>query len=381
MKFPGNVSSVLNYLMQRLFVQSLWKSNRHHIPLILREIIKSTAMLIMKSDTREKQHLRRILEERIMILTVELTNICSANCQFCAYRHQKRERRIISDDLFKYAVCQFAESGGGVLNLTPIVGDPLLDKNLIPKVKYSRGMKEIEYIFFFTNLIELSDFDVNDLLSSGVDAINASVCIGDREMYSRVYGVDKYDSVMQNLESLLKENRKLGDQVKIEVHVKGEKPHERIRLSSDYRRISEIYGKHIVHIDETYDNWTGIIREDNLPKGHAFRELRERSEPCSELYNGIIVFTNGNVGICWRRDVEAKLVIGNIYESSLEDIWKGRGPHMMRENWLKGNIPLPCKRCYCYTPISDFLLANKSEILHMERKQSRQTQPEEAMVN
>ena len=151
-----------------------------------------------------------------MILTIELTNICNAKCKFCAYRYQKREKNTISDELFKNAVCQFAGIGGGTLNLTPIVGDPLIDKNLISKIKYARKMKEIEHIFFFTNLIGLSNFDINDLLLSGIHKIHVSVCIGSREMYTRVYGVDKYDSVMQNLDSLLKENRRLGDRVKIE---------------------------------------------------------------------------------------------------------------------------------------------------------------------
>lgn len=363
---------MLSYLVRWSLSKSLWKSNRHRIPPSLREIIEYAAMLITKSHptcntleatTSNVQHLRRILEQHIMILTIELTNICNAKCQFCAYRYQKREKNTISDELFKYAVRQFAGIGGGTLNLTPIVGDPLVDKNLISKIKYARKMKEIEHIFFFTNLIGLSNFDINNFLLSGIDKINVSVCIGSREMYTRVYGVDKYHSVMQNLDSLLKENRRLGDRVKIEVHVKGEKPFSQIRSSPEYQHISQCYGKDIAHIDETFDNWTGIISEDDLPKGCTFRAVNDRSEPCMELYNGIIVFTNGNVGICWRRDVEAQLVIGNIQKSSLENIWKGKALRQIRNNWLKGNIPQPCRKCYCYTPLSEFLLANRSTIL------------------
>ncbi len=245
-----------------------------------------------------------------------------------------------------------------MLNLTPVVGDPLLDKNLVPKIKYAKTLRQIEYVFFYTNLIGLSNFDVTNLLSSGIDEIDVSACVGSRQMYRTVYGVDRYDSVMQNLRSLLKENWRLGDRVKVKVHVRGDKPHERIKLSSDYRRISELYGKEVIHADECYDNWTGIIREEDLPKNNVFREIKNRSEPCSELYNGMIIFANGNVGICWRRDVEAKLIIGNIHVSNLEDIWKGRAPHMIRENWLKGNVPSTCSRCYCYTPLSEFLFTN-----------------------
>lgn len=81
------------------------------------------------------------------------------------------------------------------------------------------------------------------------------------------------------------------------------------------------------------------------------------SEPCQELYNGVIVFANGDVGGCWRRDIEGKLVIGNIYDNSLNDIWKGKNIRIIRQNWIDGKIPDVCKNCFAYEPLS-VLLAN-----------------------
>ena len=49
--------------------------------------------------TGEKERLLAITENRIMKLAVEATNICNANCIFCGYRHQKRNKYIFMPEL------------------------------------------------------------------------------------------------------------------------------------------------------------------------------------------------------------------------------------------------------------------------------------------
>jgi radical SAM protein with 4Fe4S-binding SPASM domain len=172
---------------------------------------------------------------------------------------------------------------------------------------------------------------------------------------------------MQNLHSLLRENRALGDKVWLIVHVKGEKPYEDILSSSEYQRIADLYGKSICHIDDEYDNWTGIITKNDLPRGHGFKQLRNMSEPCSELYNGLIIHANGDIGICARKDLEGTLTIGNLYQDSLESVWKGKALRSMRENWRKGNIPTICKTCYSYLPLSNSLSLVRMKLFGKER--------------
>ena len=187
-------------------------------------------------------------------------------------------------------------------------------------------------------------------------------------MYARMYGVDRYDSVVRNLEILLRTNRRLNDRVKVTIHVRADKPYEQTTSSPVYRRIVKRYGMGACHIDCQYDNWTGFVKPDSLPRHHTFAHVQDISEPCSELYRGMIVFLNGDVGICSRRDLEAELAIGNIHESSLEEIWRGERLQTIRKQWMKGNIPTICKRCGCYTPLSRFITYSRTGISRMERK-------------
>jgi radical SAM protein with 4Fe4S-binding SPASM domain len=302
----------------------------------------------------------------MMRLAIEVTNICNANCSFCAYRYMKRRKYILSDGQFKYFLERYKEYGGGELKLTPIVGDPLVDRNLINKIKMAKRAKEIRHLYMYTNLIGLGNFNIKDFLLSGIDEIDVSTCICSREMYKRIFGVDRYDTVMHNLQLLLEQNKKLGHKVKINISLRCEKPYRVVRSSPDYKYIINLYGRHLEILDDKYDNWTGLIKLDDLPRGQRFRKLKNMSEPCSLFYKGLIIFANGDVGACWCRDVEARLIVGNIYKDLLEDIWKGERLRLIRENWMEGYIPSVCRNCYQYTPLSEFLLANKRRILGMK---------------
>ncbi|MBU1147837.1 MAG: radical SAM protein [Candidatus Omnitrophica bacterium] len=311
--------------------------------------------------TGEKERLLAIAENRIMKLAVEATNICNANCIFCGYRHQKRKKYILSNEQFRYFLDKYVEYGGGELKFTPIVGDPLVDKSLIDKIKMARKEREIGHIYLFTNLIGLDNFNITDFLLSGINRVYVSTCIGNKEMYKRMFGVDSYDIVISNIEKLFKENNRLGKPVKIVITSRGEKPYRDIYGSSDYKRIVGLYGANIEILEE-YGNWTGVVTEKELPKGHSFRKINNRIEPCSQLYNGFIILANGDAGICWCTDLEASLIIGNVYKDSLDDIWRGEKLRSMRQNWLKGDMPSICRNCHIYTPVSAFLSCNREKI-------------------
>ena len=66
-----------------------------------------------------------------------VTNICNAKCSFCAYpkvvANKTLQTGIMPFDVFKKAVDEWAAVGGQSLDLTPVVGDPLVDPGLLEK--------------------------------------------------------------------------------------------------------------------------------------------------------------------------------------------------------------------------------------------------------
>ena len=333
------------------------------LDLYLRKIIK---FVIRRYYLKNIKQLGDIVEKQLMKLSIEITNICNANCQFCGYKYLKRDKFILSNEQFQLILNKYVECGGGDLKVTPIVGDPLIDKNLIKKIKMAKAKKEIKSIDFFTNLIGLKNFNISELIMSGIDELQISACIYDRQMYKRIFGVDQYDNVLNNLKVLIVENKRLNNKVHININQICEKPYSNIFLSKDYKEVSKLFGSPIPIRDDDYDNWTGLIKKKDLPKGQRFRKIKDLREPCSQFYNGVIVLMNGDIDPCWCRDVEAQLVIGNIYEDSLYNIWTGAKIKELRENWWKGNFPAVCKNCSMYTSLSEFLLENGNKILGKE---------------
>jgi radical SAM protein with 4Fe4S-binding SPASM domain len=63
---------------------------------------------------------------------------------------------------------------------------------------------------------------------------------------------------------------------------------------------------------------------------------------------------NGDVRVCGcTYGAEGKhdtLVIGNIMEKSLAEIWFGEGRRKICERFVNLELPNPCKQCFMYDP-------------------------------
>ena len=76
-------------------------------------------------------------------ISFEVTNICIANCIFCGYQYLERSKTVLPMQLYKKAIDEFSEIGGGNVGFTPVVGDPFLDPDFLEKIRYARNKKNI----------------------------------------------------------------------------------------------------------------------------------------------------------------------------------------------------------------------------------------------
>ena len=74
---------------------------------------------------------RKLMESTFINFGVETTNLCNANCSFCGYRFMQRPKVDMPLDLYEKALHEYAASGGGNINFTPTVGDPLVDNMMV----------------------------------------------------------------------------------------------------------------------------------------------------------------------------------------------------------------------------------------------------------
>ena len=94
-----------------------------------------------------------LMERNYTDFGLELSNACNANCSFCAYRFMDRKLKVTTTEDIKKIIDEYSNTGGGDINFTPVVGDPLVDKYFLDKIKYCRSKKNIKNIWTYTNVL------------------------------------------------------------------------------------------------------------------------------------------------------------------------------------------------------------------------------------
>ena len=196
--------------------------------------------------------------------------LCNAKCVFCVYRkiesNQNYRHGVMSFDVFKKAVDQFIGMGGNDIGLTPIIGDPLLDPNLMEKKKIRRRDGKNKKIYFYSNGILLHKNDIyKNLIDSGITSIEISTQGCDRKFFEKAYGVQLYDQFISGLYSLLDYNRQNGEKVSISINFRpAQKPSEVLNSADFINKINHFFQRGCYSFMVDYDNWGDSVGKDDL---------------------------------------------------------------------------------------------------------------------
>ena len=297
-------------------------------------------------------------EKRIFInrLYFEVTNICNAKCIFCAYPLIKHKTGVMKFKTFKKAIDEWAKLGGKVVSFTPTVGDPLLDPGLLDKIKYAAKLKGIEKIYFYTNGILLNTNNLyRKLVDSGIHEIHISITEFSKHIYEKVHGVKLYEEVVEGVYNLLSYNNSQGNRVKIYFDFRPARNPKDVLNSTDFiRYVKPFLGENVTYTFMfDYDNWGGVIKKKNLIGIMKLRRIpRKKVLPCIRTFDAAILF-DGSVRLCACRVKNTEfdeLVVGNIHNNSLKDIFYGEKSKKVRERFVMRNPPDVCKDCSFYVP-------------------------------
>jgi radical SAM protein with 4Fe4S-binding SPASM domain len=296
----------------------------------------------------------RFTSPAIPRLSIETTNICNAKCVFCANPVMERRKEPIEMVKFKKAVDELVALGGSVIDFNVTIGDPLLDPNLLERARYVKQFPQFKTLGFVTTLQWLHRYDLDEFFESGITWLSISTSLSGREKYFEFFGVDKYEPMLTNLITLIKENDRRGRPLELFIGVKPtNEPLESVLQHADFKLINSMVEQDLesaVDGQGTYvDDWQGAV---DLPPYLKKRPLYPRAfRPCQLLYSGLMVYSNGNVGACACRDFEAssELILGNVGDQTLGEMWNGSKLAGIRSDWLtKNKVPDICKSCRHY---------------------------------
>jgi len=306
-----------------------------------------------------KQSLQANLSANMASISIETTNICNANCIFCAYQFQNRPTGIMDQDLYKSIIDQFSDLGGSHVGLTPTVGDPLVDPQILSRIAYARSKANIKSVGMYSNMILLSRVTPEKLIDAGLTSLVVSTSGFNSDMYERIYRSNQFEQVFCNIKQFALMNNRKNKPVDFSIDMRVDKPLAEITNNERFKEIEALIGKNRIGIKFRYDNWGGKITRSNLIGNMKLRNksLRHpRISPCSEMYNGLMVYWNGKVGACGCRDVNAcELIIGDATKQRVKDIWFGQKLQQLRDEFLTSKIKPICYNCTHYSNISSLI--------------------------
>jgi radical SAM protein with 4Fe4S-binding SPASM domain len=159
----------------------------------------------------------------------------------------------------------------------------------------------------------------------------------------------------RNLIDLLTINRELGNPCEIKIGLRTCQSLKEVMSDKEFREIVQLSNE--VDINYYFEDWSGAVRSSDLLKGMKIRPpmllIFRRKTPCWMLYGELAILSDGTVAMCGCHELEgdSDLVLGNIMDSSLMDLYRSEKAKMIRQNWLNGSkIPDICRNCLNYNP-------------------------------
>jgi radical SAM protein with 4Fe4S-binding SPASM domain len=277
---------------------------------------------------------------------------------------------MMSERVFKKAVREYVSSGGGSVSVTPTVGDPLIHPQFVEWVRYLRSIPQIDQIAVTTNGILLNKHGVDEILDSGLSAINISTAGFDEEMYRRIYRSDKYRQFRDGVYKLYEANAGRTEPVPIFLCFRPDRPAKAILSDPDLKPLLKYQPN--IQICETFSRSGGLI--SILPSGMRLAPIATSPKriTCGWMYGALMVLSNGNVQVCGCESaVNAEaLIVGNIEEESLLSIWHGARLRELRESFRRGSLNANCSKCDdYYSPVNFSSKVSRQQAAKSRRRQ------------
>jgi hypothetical protein len=330
----------------------------------LQEVSKNTLVLIPKRFQYLEKVLNRVNQTKLnyriidepIKFNINLTNICNAKCIFCPYTYSKHEKALLTELDFQKGLELAKYLGYSIIDFTPVVGDIFIHPKWDYFLKKAINTNWIKYILFYSNLILLNKQNLEKLkpfLESGkIPILEFSLGGLDRNTYKFMFGVDKFNTVKNNLQDLVKYLYKTNLKIPIVLHLRFPKNYAPSRETILKTLNITLYKDYIIFARGKFENFGKKIKYQEL---EYLEKSQSKQKPCYRLQN-VSLEADGSLFLCdciGRYNIEfdktkSGLYIGHISmdkEEVKNNIFK------IFQAWKKNIIPPACKQCNLYDSI------------------------------
>ena len=306
------------------------------------------------------------------IVVIEPSGYCNLKCIFCPINDEKQsnnfKKSFMNLELFLRLINDL-KSFNGKIKIIRLIGngEPLLNKNIVEMVKIIKDSNVAEKVEITTNATLLNENISLDLIDAGLDILKVSVEALNESDFKKIA---KYDIDIKNYKNNIQffYNNKRQCQVYIKINNLAIKNKEEEQKFYDYYGdyADNIFIENISPVWPEFDDGLKIEYEST-----RFGETVKKRNVCSHIFKSIMICADGEILPCCA-DWQRKLLLGNIKNDSILDIWKGYKLESLQKAFLNNKRMkiAPCNEClyneYCDPDILD---GYEKEILNrMEKK-------------
>jgi radical SAM protein with 4Fe4S-binding SPASM domain len=317
-------------------------------------------------------------------LNVEVTTRCNLACTFCTNTSLSLEQ--IGDldfELYTTVVEELSRNCNlQAVNLNGL-GEPLLRKDFLDFIKLAKDFG-LSDIMFHTNGTTLTKEVVNDLVNSGVDKVIVSVDSPNKANYEKMRllksSFDRHklnnlslvkgfshERLIQNTEYLIRtatQNDSISPLVRTTCVLTKQTIDEMPEFLEMWKNFGadQITFQDLMWRDKILDEGNWKNAEENILQDE-FDVIKQRAIDsgvgfvCPQLYQATWINFNGDIVPCSNPDARKHMVMGNLGNQTMQDIWLGMPYRSLRDlhqsgRWhehpICGKCEEPLVRLYKY---------------------------------
>ena len=265
---------------------------------------------------------------------IEITNACNLQCVMCPVpKHLTRPPQTMLMKSFKKIIDQICIVKPHIL--LHVGGEPLLHANVIDMILYAKSRQC--HVAMHTNGTLLTAELSKKLLDAQPQYISISFDGTTKEVYEKIRKGADFEQTRSRIEKFLElhaARRGSGLRVRLEMLTLPATRHQVDEFIAYWRS----RGADIASL-RAAGTWLGLIPrapvEDKRTFGH--RHCRDVLRKCAILADGTVV------PCC--RDINARISLGNVFETPFSKIWNGARYRALRRQHLQNAIP---EQSICY---------------------------------
>jgi radical SAM protein with 4Fe4S-binding SPASM domain len=284
------------------------------------------------------------------IYNIELTNKCPMKCVMCPRtKNMTRPQGFMDYELYKRAIDELVSNNpeyvGNRLVWLHHFGESLLHPRFGDFIRYASS-KGVRTALSINPVMLRYDF-IDELLKAEPYLLCMSLDGHDDESFYKIRGVKKaYGTSHDRLIDFLARKVQSRSRIKVMVSMID------FDVNAESIKAQESYWKKIAGVDQflckdfsTWDGNAGDINELVNRGGRTAGAVDKSAVACTLPWEVMTIAWNGDVVPCCY-DYDAKVVLGNMKEQSLSDIWNGEKLQAIRMEFIENKVTNPlCKKC------------------------------------